>query len=122
MRVKAKIERYEKDIFLGGESARKFLGQCCYLARKGDISNISLIRYENICCESMRDALQDRFIIFGQVDSFAGNNNPYINIHRTEVYPSGSSDYEMAIKFCPWCCEEIIIDLIPQDEEEDLEK
>lgn len=44
---------------------------------------------------------EDGFVTFGE-------ESPDLVLNRTEVWPSGSNEYEMAIRFSPWCKEKII--------------
>lgn len=61
---------------------------------------------KEFCCEEMKEAFEERFIIFGEADTSINANND-VNILKCSPYPEGAVWDEMAIKFCPFCGEKI---------------
>ncbi len=62
------------------------------------------------CCEPMEEAFREKYIGFGEFNvdrPLNWNNN--VNIFHCLPYSEGACWDEMAIRFCPWCKEEIKI-------------
>lgn len=67
---------------------------------------------EEFCCNEMEEAFEDKFINFGEYDYYGYQNDNNVNIYHCSPYPEGACWDEMAIKFCPFCGEEIIVEQI----------
>lgn len=95
MKIKYKIERYEND------SNRNFFLRY----KKGDIRRILLEEIEDYCCKEMKEAIEKRYIVFGEYDSIL-NRDINLNIIHCFPYPEGACFDELEIKYCPFCAKE----------------
>lgn len=77
--------------------------------KKGDMMEIRLKEIEKYCCNEMKEAIEDGFVIFGEADSYLNRDNN-LNISQCSPYPEGAVWCEMPIKFCPFCAERIEIE------------
>lgn len=107
MIVTAKTIRYDKDLVVG-ENPYFFT-----IARKGDIEDIKLEKFEGVCCDGMRDAIDNGFINLERRDRTAN-----MCIFRVYFYPSGDDIEAKPIIYCPWCREEIVMKIIDEEERE----
>jgi len=77
--------------------------------QKGDVENIEVVKYD-YCCEHMRNAIDESFIHFGEVDACGINKDNNLNIINCHPYPEGASFNTLPIKFCPFCRSKIEIE------------
>lgn len=59
-----------------------------------------------ICCDGMRDAINDRFVAIGDYE-YPSKNDKTVNIYKCFPWPEGASWDSMEIKFCPFCGKKI---------------
>jgi hypothetical protein len=78
-----------------------------FLWKIGDIREIILREIDKVCCNDMREAMEENYIAFGDYDVLLNRNND-VNIFHCSPYPEGPCWSTMAIKYCPFCAEEII--------------
>lgn len=78
-----------------------------FLWKAGDIKEITLSEIDKVCCNDMREAMEDNYIGFGEYNSTL-NHDSNVNIFCCSPYPEGACWSSMAIKYCPFCAEKII--------------
>lgn len=93
MQIKRVTKRYTKDVsvYAPAGSVEKVIGAPA-----------------EFCCEEMAEAWKEKFISFGEYDGIL-NKDGNVNIYHCSPYPEGACWGELAIKFCPFCGEEIEI-------------
>jgi glutaredoxin len=101
MKVQIKTKLREEDVYLGPLSFRTIF------KRKGTIEDCRVVGSPQFCCEKMKEAWEERAIIFGEIDGV--HTNADVNITLCHPYPEGACFDEYPIKFCPFCAEPIII-------------
>lgn len=74
------------------------------------------------CCDDMREAWgkdygQNQYIGFGEYE-YGLNRDRNVNIYHCSPWPEGAAWHKLAIRFCPFCAERIIIDGKPAGGEE----
>lgn len=98
MKILIHIVRYEEDNFDG-----------YFPHRKGDVANIKTTGTTEPCCDRMRQAMDDGFVDFG--DSDFCNTTAKMTIANRVCYPSGTVTDFMEIDYCPFCGEEINVEV-----------
>jgi hypothetical protein len=77
---------------------------------RGDVRNI-IASGIVFCCDKMKKAIKNRYIIFGEDDRFL-NKDSNLNIIKTSCYPSGTVMDTQEISYCPFCGSKIEIENI----------
>jgi hypothetical protein len=86
------------------------LAMICNAIREKNSSYTTTRQAEvEFCCEEMKEAWNDRFIGFGEFDSYPINRIVDVCVYRCFAYPEGAFYNEMPLKYCPFCAEEIKI-------------
>lgn len=83
------------------------------LHQRGNVRSIEVSFIEH-CCDKMKRAYGNRFIIFGTWRGFF-NTNTDINIISTSPSCGTTVTSEMLIELCPWCGESIHIEVLEEE-------
>lgn len=81
---------------------RKAKGRDCGKGVIRDCPEESII----FCCDEMKEAFNERFIVFGSYEGYGADNN--VNIIDCHPWPEGASFEEHTINFCPFCGDKIV--------------
>lgn len=81
--------------------------------KAGTLREVSVDEY-TFCCTQMQDAVDAKFIGFGDYDYFM-NTDTDVNIYKCTPYPDGAVWDCMAINLCPFCGAQITVDFLTME-------
>lgn len=62
------------------------------------------------CCDEMEEAWEDRVIGFGAHDE--ETVEAAVNLYDCKIWPEGPIWTEYAIRFCPFCGQEVLLEIV----------
>jgi hypothetical protein len=81
------------------------------LFRKGDLEECELVSMPP-CCDTMKKAIDENYIGFGEFIDSVLNKDESINITVCNAYPDGAYWDYMPIQKCPFCGEDIEVNSV----------
>lgn len=107
MKVEGTVYRYAETHWL---NERLFGRRGPPLWEADDIQEIKFGE-PHACCTDMKNAIDDNFIGFGEYEGLL-NQVGSACIYHCSPYPEGACWDEMSIQYCPFCGEEIEVELV----------
>jgi len=89
---------------------KKYLGRHKRGHLRGYRPKIEMGEY---CCNFMKEAIDDEYIVFGEYGEYM-SKDLNLNIIHCSPYPEGAVFTECPIEYCPFCADKIIVRIVDE--------